>query len=340
VQRRAATLPGYYRQELAKYDRRFHGTVGAEAGPLVQLLQSYGKLEGLVVGPWGNGSKDLHDLVRTVAECRVAAQARTRGWPGSDWELGEVMGKVRSDLSLDFVRANALCVLARIGQVGGGARAAAQRRDQAGRDEEARKRERMAHYLAHVRGRGVYRAVFGPGVEQLLEGRRHGLFLRMLEKMYEKAWQEGLPAGWPGAMEAAGRLAVDRTGGAANPVGSLAAGGEGSRGGPGEPCTALPAWGEWTVRVVAAWQKGANIGVSVHKVREGGPAQYDKLQLALEGHYGGSQGDGEELAARGSPARPGEPREEPEGRVRHRAAEDQDRAVRGLELQGAGGGHP
>ena len=123
-----------------------------------QLLQSYGKLEGLVVGPWGNGSKDLHDLVRTMAECRVAARARARGWPASDWELGEVMGKIRRDLSLDFVRSNALCVLARIGQVGGGARAAAQRREQAGREEEARKRERMAHYLAHVRGRGVNRA--------------------------------------------------------------------------------------------------------------------------------------------------------------------------------------
>ena len=158
VERRAATLPGYYRRELAKYDRRFHGTVGGEAGPLVQLLQSYGKLEGLVVGPWGNGSKDLHDLVRTMAECRVAARARARGWPASDWELGEVMGKIRRDLSLDFVRSNALCVLARIGQVGGGARAAAQRREQAGREEEARKRERMAHYLAHIRGRGVNRA--------------------------------------------------------------------------------------------------------------------------------------------------------------------------------------
>jgi hypothetical protein len=92
------------------------------------------------------------------AKCRVAARARARGWPASDWELGEVIGQVRRDLSLDFVRANALCVLARIGQVGDGARAAAQRREQAGREEEARKRERMAHYLAHVRGRGVDRA--------------------------------------------------------------------------------------------------------------------------------------------------------------------------------------
>jgi hypothetical protein len=33
-----------------------YGTAGRETGPLVTLLQSYGKLETLVVGPWGNGS--------------------------------------------------------------------------------------------------------------------------------------------------------------------------------------------------------------------------------------------------------------------------------------------
>ena len=67
----------------------------------------------------------------------------------------DIIAQQEQDLSLDFVRSNALCVLARIGQVGDGARAAAQRREQAGREEEARRRERMAHYLAHVRGRGV-----------------------------------------------------------------------------------------------------------------------------------------------------------------------------------------
>ena len=158
VERRAATLPGDYKRELAKYDRRFHNATGGEAGPLVRLLQSYGKLETLVVGPWGNGSKDLHQLVRTLAECRVSARARARGWEGPDWELGEVMGQIRRALSLDFVRAQALCTIARIGQLGEGARAAGQRRQQATREEEGRRREREAHYLAHIRGRGVDRA--------------------------------------------------------------------------------------------------------------------------------------------------------------------------------------
>jgi hypothetical protein len=158
VERRAKTLPGCYRRGLAKYDRQFHGTAGRETGPLVQLLQSYGKLETLVVGPWGNGSKDLHQLVRTLAECRVGARARARGRGGSDWELGGTMGQIRRDLSLDFVRAQALCTIARLGQLGEGAREAARRREQATREEEGRRREQQAHFQAHVRGRGADRA--------------------------------------------------------------------------------------------------------------------------------------------------------------------------------------
>ena len=105
-----------------------------------------------MVGPWGNGSKDLHSLVRTLAECRVAARERARGHEASDWELGMVMGQIRRALSLDFVRAQGLC------HVGEGARAAVARRQQAGREEETRRREQSAHYLAHVQGRGLTRA--------------------------------------------------------------------------------------------------------------------------------------------------------------------------------------
>ena len=158
VDKRAATLERYYRRELAKYDARFHGTTGRETGPLVTLLESFGKLEGLVVGPWGNGSKDLHSLVRTLAECRVAARERARGHEASDWELVMVMGQIRRALSLDFVRAQGLCLLSRLCHVGEGARAAVARRQQAGREEEARRREQSAHYLAHVQGRGLTRA--------------------------------------------------------------------------------------------------------------------------------------------------------------------------------------
>ena len=54
--RRAAGLEKLYVGKLSKYDRQFHGTNPGQTGPLVQRLQSYGTLLGLVVGPWGDGS--------------------------------------------------------------------------------------------------------------------------------------------------------------------------------------------------------------------------------------------------------------------------------------------
>ena len=158
MDKRAAGLASYYKRELAKYDRRFHNTQGEETGPLVRLLQSFGKLEALVVGPWGNASKDLHQLIRTLAECRVAGRVRARGQEASDWELGQVMGQIRRALSLDAIRAQYLCLLARLCYLGEGAHAAADRRQQAAREEEGRRRDQMAHYMAHIRGRGVSRA--------------------------------------------------------------------------------------------------------------------------------------------------------------------------------------
>ena len=46
----------------SEYDQRYQGTVPGQSGPLVQRLDGYGKLWGLVVGPWGEGSKVLHSL--------------------------------------------------------------------------------------------------------------------------------------------------------------------------------------------------------------------------------------------------------------------------------------
>ena len=120
-------------------------------------LQSFGKLEGLVIGPWGNGSKDLHDLVRVLAESRVAARGRQRGYEASDHELGVVTGEIRRALSLEFVKAHALCLSTRLSYLGEGAQAAADRRSRAAREEEERRRVEVAHFWAHVRGRGVPR---------------------------------------------------------------------------------------------------------------------------------------------------------------------------------------
>ena len=74
-----------------------------------------------------------------------------RGWEGGEGELGQVMGQLRRRLSCSFVRAQALCLLSRLGQLGPGAKAAAERRGDALRAETARRREAQAH----IRGRGL-----------------------------------------------------------------------------------------------------------------------------------------------------------------------------------------
>jgi hypothetical protein len=111
-----------------------------------------------VVGNWGEGSKDLHSLVKTIADTKVAARARALGREVSDKELGIVVTQVRKYLSVAFVRAQSLCLVNRLGFLGEGAKAAAGRRELAKKLEEGRRRERQAHFLAHVRGQGLSRA--------------------------------------------------------------------------------------------------------------------------------------------------------------------------------------
>ena len=155
--RKANGLQKLYRDSLSKYDRRFHDTRPGESGPLVQRLMSFGPLWGLVVGPWGEGSKDLHSLIKILGESRVAARGQARGWEGGDGELGLVLGQIRRTLSCTFVRAQALCLLSRLGQLGPGAKSAADRRVVAQRAELARRREAQAHWLANIKGRGLGR---------------------------------------------------------------------------------------------------------------------------------------------------------------------------------------
>ena len=155
--RKAAGLPLLYKKALERLDTSHHHTPAGQTGPLVRRLQSYGKLEGLVVGPWGEGSKDLHSLVKVLSETKLATKARALGREMSDKELGIIVTQVRKYLSTSFIRAQSLCLINRLSFLDEGAQAATGRRSVAKQMEEGRRRERQAHYLAHVRGRGLSR---------------------------------------------------------------------------------------------------------------------------------------------------------------------------------------
>ena len=102
--------------------------------------------------------------MKVLGESKVAEKARSTGRPPSDNELGVIIAQTRKFLSIAFVRAQSLCLLNRLCNIGQGAREAAGRRDLAKRLEVRRRRDLHAHFQAHIRGQGLSRVgqVFVP----------------------------------------------------------------------------------------------------------------------------------------------------------------------------------
>ena len=84
VDRRAKTLQREYRNKLQALDIKYHGVPKGQDGPLVRRLETWGELQGLVVGCFGEGSQHLHHLLRLFAEAKVARNARATGLPPLD----------------------------------------------------------------------------------------------------------------------------------------------------------------------------------------------------------------------------------------------------------------
>ena len=102
------------------------------------------------MGTFGEESEDLQNLVQIMAESRVAAMGLARGRPGTDTELGVLVGQVRRRLSVVSVTAQAECLLARLSPVGEGVVQADKRRQWVARQEENMRRERAAQYMGRV----------------------------------------------------------------------------------------------------------------------------------------------------------------------------------------------
>ena len=120
-------------------------------------VRQFGDIQGLVVGAFGEGSEDLHNLVQTLAESKVTAMGLSRGRQGTEAEVGVVVGQVRRMISTASVRAQAQCLLTRMSSVGEGVGQAAKRRQWAAAEEERMRKERQVQWIGRVRGRNLVR---------------------------------------------------------------------------------------------------------------------------------------------------------------------------------------
>ena len=146
-----------YRRPLEKLDREVRGTPPGETGALVARLQGFGELLCLVAGAWGDSSKDLHALIQTCAESKVDHLCRSTGRPELESQLSVVVSQYRRLLSTTIVRAQAQCLISRIGVITPQARDAAKRREVAGRMERQMREERRANWMASLAGPGSAR---------------------------------------------------------------------------------------------------------------------------------------------------------------------------------------
>ena len=157
VDKRSSRLAGEYRRPLIKLDHKYHGTPSGQIGPLQRRLESFGTLQGLVVGSFQEASQDLHSLLECLTDAKLRARGLARGREGGDWERGIILNEFRRELSLVAAKAVSSCILGKASKLGHGQRQAARRRAWAKQESERRDASMRAHWMANIHGRGLHR---------------------------------------------------------------------------------------------------------------------------------------------------------------------------------------
>ena len=152
--KRAQGLQSDYRKKAKTIDQEVLGRDPNSRGPVERRLDEFGEIIGLVFGPWADASKDVHDLVARLAESRLKFQMLQQGRPegGSDNELAVIVGQIRRKLSLAVTKANVVCLLSKLHQVGPGNKQLAKKRDWVLMEDEKMKKERHAQWLRNIDG--------------------------------------------------------------------------------------------------------------------------------------------------------------------------------------------
>ena len=140
------------RKKAKNVDKNVLGMVDGQKGPVERRLEEFGEVLGLCFGAWGDASEGVHQLAQTIAESRLKYQGLQLGRPGSDLELGVLVGQVRRRLSMTVIKAQVDCLLAKIHQVGPGNTQLARKREWAVQEDLRMSRERGAQWVRQVEG--------------------------------------------------------------------------------------------------------------------------------------------------------------------------------------------
>ena len=118
---RAKSLQREYMRKCQGIDRKYCGSSPDSVGPLEQHLRRFGDLMGLVIGQYGEGSQGLHDLLNHIVDSRAKYMCHSSGSPLSDHQRNLILASYRRRLYVVAVRAQAKCLMSRLGHIGPGA---------------------------------------------------------------------------------------------------------------------------------------------------------------------------------------------------------------------------
>ncbi len=118
VVKRAASLTAEYMRKARDADRKYCGVEEAEVGPVQEHLETFGEVQGLVFGAFGEASPKVHDLIECLAEHRLRKKGLSEAWRrGPKAEKALLVRQLRHRFGVAAVRVQAELLLSRMKMV-------------------------------------------------------------------------------------------------------------------------------------------------------------------------------------------------------------------------------
>ena len=153
VDKKAKQIPKLYLDKAKTIDQKYCNTRPGQVGPLQQRLQSFGELQCIVAGQYGEVSQHTHDLLRKLTACKANHISHMEGRVLSDQERSILLQQLRRQLSVSIITAQSNCLLSRLNHMSPHAKEAAQRRANTKSREELLRKDREYHFEAFLRGK-------------------------------------------------------------------------------------------------------------------------------------------------------------------------------------------